>query len=453
MKKLIYFFVVTFLVLSTSAYSQWTLSGGVVGAGTSPSISVCSPTCAWIAGGATTPIIYRTTNGGTTWTAVGTTGLQVKAVWCVWAVDSLTAYVGDGGDAAGATGGDATLSKTTNGGVSWTAVANTGGTAGFINGVIFSRTNPQFGFAQSDPPNGAGQVYWIKKTTDGGTTWTTENPTGVSGAASAQNGLFIIDGNFYGFGLNAAPSRGRYTTNGGTTWSLATLGITGGFVSSMAFHDNKLVGCAATGDASGSSLPNISRTTNGGATWTVVNTGTGVTGYSAMKWISNSNTVYFSAGAGASGTVRKSTNGGLNWTTQTTSGLTGIQHIDFYRSGSTVWGYAVCTDGSVLKTIETVTGVTEPINTTVPAQYSLEQNYPNPFNPSTTINFSLPTASDVTVKVYNALGYEVMTLVNEYKNAGTHQVIMNASGLTSGIYFYKIEAGNFTATKKLTLIK
>jgi len=59
----------------------------------------------------------------------------------------------------------------------------------------------------------------------------------------------------------------------------------------------------------------------------------------------------------------------------------------------------------------------------------------------------------VTVKVYNALGYEVTTLVNEYKNAGTHQVIMNASGLTSGIYFYKIEAGNFTATKKLILIK
>ncbi len=457
MKKLIYFFVVTLLVLSTNAYSQWIVAGGVVGVGSSesPSISVCSPTCAWVVFGTGTngPAIFRTTNAGTTWTSMPTTGLAVKKLFSVWAIDSLTAFVGDGGDPTGTVGGDAILSKTTNGGVSWTAVANTGGTAGFINGVIFSRTNPQFGFAQSDPPTGSGQAYWIKKTTDGGTTWTTQSPTGVSGAASAQNGLFIIDGNFYGFGLNAAPSRGRYTTDGGTTWSLATLGITGGFVSGIAFHDNKQTGIAITGDGTGSSLPNISRTTNGGATWTAVNTGTGVTGYGNVKWISNSNTCYLSGGVGTSGVVKKSTNGGLNWTTQSTSGLTGITHFDFYRNGSTVWGYAVCSDGTVLKLNETVTGVSEPINTTVPAQYSLEQNYPNPFNPSTTINFSLPTASDVTVKVYNALGYEVMTLVNEYKNAGTHQVIMNASGLTSGIYFYKIEAGNFTATKKLTLIK
>jgi len=453
LKKLTYIFIVTLLAFSTNVFSQWTVAGGVIGAGTSPSISVCSPTCAWIAGGATTPVIYRTTNGGTTWVAVGTTGLQVKAVWCVWAVDSLTAYVGDGGDAAGQTGGDATMSKTTNGGVSWTAVANTGGTGGFINGIVFSRTNPQFGFAESDPPAGAGTAYWIQKTTNGGANWTLQSPTAVSGAASAQNGLFMIDGNFYGFGLNAAPSRGRYTTDGGTTWSLATLGITGGFVSGMAFHDNKQLGVATTGDASGSSLPTIARTTNGGATWSAINTGTGLTGYGSLKWISNSNTVYLSGSVGASGVVRKSTNAGLNWTTQTTSGLTNAQHLDFYRSGSTVWGYAVCTDGTVLKIVETVTGVSEPVSSIVPAQYSLEQNYPNPFNPSTTINFSLPKASDVTVKVYNALGNEVMTLVNEFKNAGTHQVLMNAANLTSGIYFYKIQAGDFVATKKLTLIK
>ncbi len=453
MKKLIYFFVLTLTVLSSTAYSQWILSGAVVGAGSSPSISVCSPTCAWIAGGANTPVIFRTTNGGVTWTPVGTTGLQVKAVWCVWAVDSLTAYVGDGGDAAGQTGGDATLSKTTNGGTTWTAVANTGGTGGFINGVVFSRTNPQFGFAESDPPAGLGQAYWIRKTTDGGTTWTAQSPTGVSGAASAQNGLFMIDGNFYGFGLNTAPSRARYTTDGGTTWNLATLGITGGFVSGMAFHDNKQTGVAATGDQAGSSLPNISRTTNGGSTWTTVNTGTGLTGYASLKWISNSNTVYLSGTTGTGGAVRRSTNGGLNWTTQTTLGLGSITHFDFYRSGSTVWGYAVCADGSILKVMETVTGVSDPVNSSIPSKYSLEQNYPNPFNPSTTINFALPKASDVTVKVYDALGHEVMTLVNEFKNAGTHQVVMNAANLTSGIYFYKIQAGDFVATKKLTLIK
>ncbi len=447
MKKLIYFFVVTILVLSTNAYSQWTIAGGVVGAGTAPSICVVSPTCAWIAGGTNTPIIYRTTNGGTTWTPIGVTGLPVKAVWNIWAVDSLTAYVGDGGDAAGQTGGDATLSKTTNGGVSWTAVANTGGTAGFINGVIFSRSNPQVGFAQSDPPTGTGQAYWIRKTTDGGATWTSQSPPGISGAASAQNSLFIIDANFYGFGLNAGTPRLDMTTNGGTTWFVANLGVAGNFTSAAAFHDNKLTGIAA----SSTSLPNIARTTNGGLNWSTV-VATGLAGTSACKWVSNTNTCYMSGATGTVASISKSTNGGLNWTAMTTGGLNGVSHMDVKRFGTTVSGYAVCTDGTVLKLSETVTSVEDP-SLIVPSSYSLEQNYPNPFNPTTTIRFALPNSSDVSLKVYDALGNEVMSLVNGFKNAGSHSVEMNASNLSSGVYFYKLQAGNFVATKKLTLIK
>ncbi|MBS1494459.1 MAG: T9SS type A sorting domain-containing protein [Bacteroidetes bacterium] len=166
----------------------------------------------------------------------------------------------------------------------------------------------------------------------------------------------------------------------------------------------------------------------------------------------NSNTVYMSGGTGASGCVMKSTNGGLNWTVQSTSGLTGITSMDILQNGNTIYGYAICADGSVLKINETITGVENP-STIVPDNYSLEQNFPNPFNPTTTINYSLPVATDVSLKVYDALGNEVMSLVNGFKNAGTHSITMNASELTSGIYFYKLQAGNFVSTKKLTLIK
>ena len=102
-------------------------------------------------------------------------------------------------------------------------------------------------------------------------------------------------------------------------------------------------------------------------------------------------------------------------------------------------------------------------SSTSPIEYQLEQNYPNPFNPTTTIKYSIPNVSsgfslsNVTLKVYDVLGKEVATLVNEKKPTGNYQVKFNASsadgGLTSGIYFYSLTSGSFKKTKKLILIK
>jgi hypothetical protein len=89
----------------------------------------------------------------------------------------------------------------------------------------------------------------------------------------------------------------------------------------------------------------------------------------------------------------------------------------------------------------------------VPENYQLAQNYPNPFNPTTTIQFQLPQASQVTLKVYNALGREVETLVNGPKQAGLHQVEFDASHLASGVYFYRIKADSFESTKRMILMK
>jgi Secretion system C-terminal sorting domain len=91
--------------------------------------------------------------------------------------------------------------------------------------------------------------------------------------------------------------------------------------------------------------------------------------------------------------------------------------------------------------------------TLAPDTYSLEQNYPNPFNPTTNINFSIPKSGLVTLKIYNVLGKEIATLVNEVKAAGIYKVNFNASNFSSGVYFYKIESGNFSDIKRMVLVK
>jgi len=94
------------------------------------------------------------------------------------------------------------------------------------------------------------------------------------------------------------------------------------------------------------------------------------------------------------------------------------------------------------------------VDVTAPLQFELSQNYPNPFNPSTTINFSLAKESNVNLKVFDLLGQEIISLVNnEFMNAGSYSYKFDASKLASGTYIYRLEAGDFVQTKKMTLTK
>ena len=86
-------------------------------------------------------------------------------------------------------------------------------------------------------------------------------------------------------------------------------------------------------------------------------------------------------------------------------------------------------------------------------EFKLYNNYPNPFNPSTKIKYQVPSISDVTIRIYDVLGNEIETLVNQEKTAGTYEVEFNSEGISSGIYLYKITAGDFTQTKKMILLK
>ena len=111
-----------------------------------------------------------------------------------------------------------------------------------------------------------------------------------------------------------------------------------------------------------------------------------------------------------------------------------------------------------------MTPVTIPVTVTIvstvgdkgdvmPLEYALYQNYPNPFNPSTDIRFDLRQTGHVTMAIYNVLGQQVATLIDRKFEAGNHTVTFNGSSLASGVYFYRIEAGQFTDMKKMVLIK
>jgi hypothetical protein len=125
-----------------------------------------------------------------------------------------------------------------------------------------------------------------------------------------------------------------------------------------------------------------------------------------------------------------------HWVTIPSSTITSLRTND-------VWG-------TIGETVVTGTGKTK---APIVYKFSLEQNYPNPFNPSTTIKYTVPEAGLVTLKVYNLLGQEVAVLVNEVKAPSENVVNFDASGLSSGLYFYQLNMKNYNATKKMMLVK
>lgn len=114
-----------------------------------------------------------------------------------------------------------------------------------------------------------------------------------------------------------------------------------------------------------------------------------------------------------------------------------------------------CIIGGVVYGDTSLTGVTQ-VSSEIPNSFSLYQNYPNPFNPATKIKFDIPSSvksSNAKVTIYDALGREINTLVNEKLNPGTYEVEWGANNYTSGVYFYKLESGEYIQTKKMVLIK
>jgi hypothetical protein len=159
------------------------------------------------------------------------------------------------------------------------------------------------------------------------------------------------------------------------------------------------------------------------------------------------------------GGVFLSTNSGTSWTAvnsgltnsdvralavSPTVGGTGGTNLIAGTWGSGVWRRPLS---------EMIISVKEPISVEMPSVYSLHQNYPNPFNPSTTIEFSIPQSGFVSIEVFNTLGQVVGRLVNEELQPGKYKTSWDASGFPSGTYFYRLQSGSFSETKKLILVR
>jgi photosystem II stability/assembly factor-like uncharacterized protein len=346
--------VFTFFIINLT-FSQWQNIGSVSGLGNWPSIFTLDQSTIFIVGGVTGPVIWRSTNGGINFTQLPTNGLPSSSsnrfLSCVWATDVNTIYAGDGATTGNGLVKNAKVYKTTNGGTNWTTILNSGTNIyGFINGVVFSRTNTLIGVVSCDP-NSATENFKMWKTANGGTNWILFEPVAPN-SSGAQNSVFLIDENFYGFGLNTATARVAVTSNGGTNFSfygIAGYGGDNGFVSTVAFSNDKLNGMAATSQTS----TTVARTTNGGINWFSQTIPCTITGHCNIKWVPDMSVVYLVVSSSSQSQCFKSTNNGENWIQYTfPSGASDITHIDLLYNGlmqseTEAYIYAANKSGSV----------------------------------------------------------------------------------------------------------
>jgi photosystem II stability/assembly factor-like uncharacterized protein len=206
------------------------------------------------------------------------------------------------------------------------------------------------------------------------------------------------------------------------------------------------LGWDSKGNAYAGTTQGVLRSSDGGTSWVSVN---GSLPTSDVRCVVVNARDHVYVGTGTSGVFR-STDSGSSWSKQN-SGMTdsGVNTLAFDSDG---FLFAGTEYAGVFRSTTSTDAISEH-PAPLPIAVSLEQNYPNPFNPSTTIRYGLPKRSNVTLTVFNTLGQVVATLVNETQNAGHHDVKFEASGLASGVYFYRLQAGEYVATKKLLILK
>ncbi|MFZ4591317.1 MAG: YCF48-related protein [Ignavibacteria bacterium] len=357
--------------------------------------------------------------------------------------------------------------KTTNGGTNWTNMSFP--TTQFnINAIHFFNTNT--GLLASDNDT-------IFRTTNGTQNWSDK----------IFIGFHILDFQFFDSLNGYASGNNKFakTTNGGLNWSVSTIQSSG-----QIYFVNQNTGWTLSYPGGGS---NILKTTDAGSSWQIQYTTTNFrtlydvffvdanTGYTSgyrhciykttdggINWISqyeqasanglysiyfiNANTGWAVGDyyAATNTNTYYTTNGGTNWVN--TSGIAGSGRLNRVKINNSPVGYTAGQYQTIYRT-NNAGGLTSIKNETTASEYSLSQNYPNPFNPVTKINYSVPKQSLVTMKIFDILGREVATLVNESMKPGYFSVDFNGSNLASGVYFYRMEAGTFVNVKRLLLIK
>jgi photosystem II stability/assembly factor-like uncharacterized protein len=382
--------------------------------------------------------VLRTTNGGASWpTTSSALGGEVTSIDAINNQRCLVIVN---------TGSATRIRRTVAGGVSWSTVYEDISTNARLNAITM--LDDLNGYAIGNPVSGQ---WVILKTTDAGLNWNSVSSLPQNGIEKGlSNSMKWVDLQNGWFGTDA--SRAYRTTNGGLTWTSSTVSFQN--INAVSFTDIS-AGVSAGAD--------INYTSDGGATWFTKPgqiTGEIVSAASAKQipgkfLFVTGKEVYKTDDSGDS----------YNLSYSQTDTLKFID-VDAVKIGENYWitGYAVGDSGTVAKYKELYLVVeTEMIRNIIPETFALKQNYPNPFNPSTRIEFSLPVAADVQLIIYNVLGQQVASLIDEQRSAGNHSVLWNANDskgmkLSSGIYLYKLKAtGNdgseFQEIKKMVLLK
>ena len=165
--------------------------------------------------------------------------------------------------------------------------------------------------------------------------------------------------------------------------------------------------------------------------------------------VSNGSSEYLLVGTGDLGVILYSDEGDKIGAKN--EGLTNL-NIQSLEADNNGYIYAGTENGLWRRPLSEITSIEE-VSVSIPSHYNLYQNYPNPFNPSTKIKYSIPQSGNVVIKVYDILGSEIETLVNEEKPMGSYEITWYATNLPSGVYFYQLRAGSFVGTKKMLLLK
>jgi photosystem II stability/assembly factor-like uncharacterized protein len=389
------------------------------------SVRAVGATVAWGSGGngmASAPVVLRTTDRGWNWVDL-TGGLKGADFYTIFALDDRHAWVGSG---------DGRIFATTNGGLSWTQQPYPGTQSQFIDGIWFFDANN--GFALGDPATGV-STYVLLKTTNGGVTWThlSNEPAAGVGEAGWNNSFWWADPQHGWFGTNQFRIHG--TSDGGATWvsgptsSQNSVGVS--------FRDN-LNGVACFDDGY------AQITTDGGRSWTLRNKPAQAAQLFSVAFAPGTDAVWTSDGLQA----YRSYDAGRTWVAELAYPFDGaIAALSFADSSN---GWAATTFGQMLHYQGDTSYVVPP--PTGATAFALEQNFPNPFSQTTLIRFTVPSASHVTVTVYDLLGKKVRVIYDGDCPAGQWDVEFSSSGFASGVYFYRMQAGDFDATRKMLVL-
>ncbi len=360
-------------------------------------------------------IIYSSSDHGATWNPLSTNGI-LGGIYCFKIVNNDRIIAG----------GDGNMYTSGDNGASWWSSANLTDFSG--DPYICYYLTKGFG----DEVLAAVSEYGIWVSADNGSSWGGEfNQIGTNDIYRMNiNRDSTLYASYAGWVLRS--------TDFGYAWETSTL-TPSQFVTSLAFSQTNTIFIGTTDMG-------VLKSSDDAKTWLPANTGI----ENKAVWFltfDSSGTLW--AGTDSNG-VYYSTNGGASWT-QENDGLADTISVGVF-SLSDGFLYAVTSQGYIYRSNSKVTAI-QTLKDNRPENFMLSQNYPNPFNPTTTIRYSIPKASFVSLKVYDALGREVLTLVNEEKSPGNYSVVFDGSKFSSGVYFYRMYAGGFEKIKKLILLK